>query len=90
MVSLHKIDTPENLEFKQKTEIVSVSFYQIKDKDFEELKVIKGLKMVITMEVTIWLNGFLLPKARKIIKQQIEESEFEQFIKHLRNGKPND
>lgn len=41
------------------------------------------------MEVTIWLNGFLLPKARKIIKQQIEESEFEQFIKHLRNGKFN-
>lgn len=89
MVSLHKIDTPENLEFKQKTEIVSVSFYPIKDKDFNELKVTKGLKMVITMEVTIWLNGFLLPKSRKIIRQQIEESEFEKFIKHLRNGKPN-
>lgn len=37
MVSLHKIDTPENLEFKQ----------------------------------------------------QIEESEFEQFIKYLRDGKSN-
>lgn len=85
MPSLKKINLPEDVTFKQATEIVSLSFYPIQDKDFKEIKVVKAFRMVLILEITIWMDGFLIPKQRKIIRQKIDNETFNQLIKHYGN-----
>lgn len=80
-----RIDT--DVKFKQRTEIVSVSFYPVYDKDYG-INVVKSIVMVITMEITIWLNDVLIPKNRKIIRQELTNEEYNKLIlKIMKNGK---
>lgn len=76
---------PAGANFKLKTEISQLAIYPIFDKNNK--RIVDKMQMNLTIHLTAWLNGFLLPKMTKIIRQEITTEEMQELINHVKQQK---
>lgn len=76
---------PKGVHFGVKTAVSQVAFYPVFADKKRQVLIVEKMQMNFTLEITVRLNDYQLPKMKKIVRKIIETEEMEALFNHLNN-----